>query len=65
MLLFDGAKGLQKQLDGLLQFCEKNFIIVNETKTKVMIFRERKDDTLYFKGKTIETVVSWGNGKLH
>ena len=45
VLLSDSAKGLQKQLDGLLQFCAKNLMIVNETKTKVMIFGERKDDT--------------------
>ena len=56
VLLFDSAKGLQKQFDGLLQFCAKNLMIVNETKTKAMIFGERKDDTFYFNGKTIETV---------
>ena len=56
MLLSDSAKGLQKQLDGLLQFCAKTLMIVNETKTKVMIFGERKDDTFYFNDKTIESV---------
>ena len=32
------AQGLQNQLNGLLRFCSKNQMIVNELKTKIMIF---------------------------
>ena len=38
VLLSDTAAGLQTQLDGLLQFCTKYLLIVNEMKTKVMVF---------------------------
>ena len=39
LILFSGtAEGLQKHLDSLYEFCWKNQLIVNTTKTKVMIF---------------------------
>ena len=39
LILFSGtAEGLQKHLDSLYEFCRKNQLIVNTTKTKVMIF---------------------------
>ena len=38
----DSAKGLQKALHSLNQFCEEWKLAVNENKTKVMIFSRRK-----------------------
>ena len=38
ILLSDTEHGLQKQLDGLAKFCSRNHMIVNELKTKVMVF---------------------------
>ena len=65
VLLSDSAKGPQKQLDGLLQFFANNLMIVHETKTKEMIFGERKDATFYFNGKNIETVEQYKCDKQH
>ena len=39
LILFSNTEqGIQKQLDGLKNFCNNNKMIVNETKTKVMHF---------------------------
>jgi hypothetical protein len=38
ILTSDSPQGLQKQLDGLFKFCAKFQMIVNELKTKIMIF---------------------------
>ena len=38
VLLSSTAEGLQQQLNGLFTFCQKYQMIVNEMKTKVMIF---------------------------
>ena len=38
ILVSDSQDGLQKQLDGLFNFCKKSHTIVNSMKTKVMIF---------------------------
>ena len=42
ILFSDTFKGLQVQLDGLKQFCSNNHMIVNEIKTKVMVFGNPK-----------------------
>ena len=38
ILFSDTPEGLQKRLDGLMRFCSKNQMIVNELKTKCMAF---------------------------
>ena len=38
MLFSNTENGLQKQLDGLKLFCANNKMIVNETKTKLLVF---------------------------
>ena len=38
ILLSDSVNGLQKQLNGLFRFCSDNMMIVNEMKTKVMVY---------------------------
>ena len=57
LILFSNTpEGLQKQMDGLFQFCSKNKMIVNETKTKAMIFGTGKPPKLTFNNKDIEFV---------
>ena len=48
VLVSDSKTGLQKQLDGLLSFCEKNLMIVNELKTKVITFGCKQDIEIFF-----------------
>ena len=38
ILFSDSLAGIQKQVDGLFGFCSKNRMIVNELKTKIMLF---------------------------
>ena len=62
LLLSDTCHGLQKQLDGLQKFCALNFMIVNEIKTKVMVFGKIPADTniaFYFNGKVLNIVNSY------
>ena len=57
VLMADTAEGLQKQLDGLFKFCSQFQMIVNELKTKVMIFGKKNgEDHFKFNGKTLEIV---------
>ena len=47
----------QKQMDGLLSFCKSNQTIVNELKTKVMMFGNTKEELrIKFNGTLIEHV---------
>ena len=47
----------QKQMDGLFSFCRPNQTIVNEIKTKVMVFGHAKEKiSITFNGKAIEQV---------
>ena len=55
VLVSDSKTGLQKQLDGIFSFCEKNLMIVNELKTKVITFGCNPDLELFFKNQKIET----------
>ena len=48
ILFSDTFHGLQIQLDGLKQFCSNNHMIVNEIKTKVMVFGNPKKSKLQF-----------------
>jgi hypothetical protein len=53
----DCETGLQEQLDGLFQFCCHNQMIVNEVKTKVVIFGQRTGkESFTFNGKTLDVV---------
>ena len=54
-LCSDSAEGLQKQLDGLLDFCKKWHLIVNLSKTKVLVFNRRNvREKFYYDGQEIE-----------
>ena len=58
-LIANSASGLQKLLDGLFSFCTKSQMIVNEMKTKVMIFGKSPLDTTLnfsFNGKILDVV---------
>ena len=52
-------QGIQKQLDGLKNFCNNNKMIVNETKTEVMHFGKKCCSNVYFNGKRIEQVTEY------
>ena len=57
ILVTDSIKGLQKQLDGLFNFCSDNMMIVNETKTKVMVCGSaRRDIVVKFNDKVLDVV---------
>jgi exonuclease III len=56
VLLSDSPEGLQQQLDGLFLFCKRFQMIVNETKTKVMIFGKQGDQVFIFNDKKLEIV---------
>lgn len=57
ILFSDTVKGLQRQLDGLYKFCCDNMMIVNELKTKVMVFGSGcKEVCVRFNGKVLECV---------
>ena len=52
MLFSNTENGLQKQLDGLKLFCANNKMIVNETKTKLMIFGKDYTRNVSFNNRT-------------
>ena len=56
VLITDEENGMQRHLDGLLEFCKNNLAIVNEIKTKCMAFGKIKQVTITFNGKIIEQV---------
>ena len=56
ILITDSESGMQKHLDGLLEFCKKNLAIVNEIKTKCMTFGKIRRVNVNFNGKIIEQV---------
>ena len=53
ILFSDTFHGLQEQLHGLKQFCHNNHMIVNEMKTKVMVFGNPKRSKLFFNKKLL------------
>ena len=59
VLISDRHKGLQKLLNGLHEFCAKNLMIVNEVKTKVLIYGQKNAPDIYFNGQRIEAVQSY------
>ena len=57
VFMSDSPEGLQKQFDGLFTFCSKFQMIVNELKTKVMIFGNSKQSHVFtFNGKELDVV---------
>ena len=56
ILFSDTFRGLQIQLDGLTQFCSNNHVIVNEIKTKVMVFGNPKKTETAF-----QCCIYWGS----
>ena len=59
ILFSDTFHGLQMQLNGLKQFCSNNHMIVNEIKTKVMIFGNPKKSKLLFNSAEIDEVIDY------
>ena len=56
ILFSDSLSGIQKQLDGLFGFCSKNRMIVNELKTKIMVFGNGAKGNVIFNGKHLDWV---------
>ena len=57
ILFSDSEKGLQTQLDALFKFCSDNMMIVNETKTKVMVYGSTsRNITVKFNDKILDRV---------
>ena len=56
ILFSDSLTGIQKQLDGLFEFCSKNRMIVNELKTKIMMFGNGPKGEVSFNGNLIKWV---------
>ena len=59
VLISDNERGLQKQFDGLQKFCSKNLMIVNELKTKLLVFGSQLKANVHFNGKHIEQVENY------
>ena len=59
ILFSDTFHRLQMQLNGLKQFCSDNHMIVNEIKTKVMIFGNPKKSKLLFNSVEIDEVIDY------
>ena len=51
-------EGLQRQLDGLLNFCSRFKMIVNQIKTKIMVFGtgSKKESKFYFNKELLDGV---------
>ena len=57
ILISDSSEGLQKQIDGVFEFCRKSQMIVNSLKTKVMLFGNcRKNCSFTFNGTSLDIV---------
>ena len=56
ILVSESASGLQKQLNALHEFCKRNRMIVNESKTKFVVFGKHKPVTVSYESKYIEQV---------
>ena len=56
VLFSDSISGIQKQLDGLFSFCSKNMMIVNELKTKMMVFGNGAKADIFFNGNLLKWV---------
>ena len=58
VLMSDSQEGLQRQLNGLFKFCSRFQMVVNQTKTKVMVFGKGSKNTnnFTFNGEQLEIV---------
>ena len=54
ILVSNTSSGLQKQLNGLHKFCSRNMMVVNELKTKVMVFGKKDSKAIVFNGMVIQ-----------
>jgi hypothetical protein len=59
VLLSSTPQGLQKQLDGLFQFCSDYQMIVNTVKSKVMIFGKHDNVNFKFNNKNLDIVQTY------
>ena len=59
ILVSDTPQGLQTQLDELYEFCKKSHMIVNEIKTKVMIFGKREEFKFMYNSKELDVVKNY------
>jgi exonuclease III len=60
VIMSDTAEGLQQQLDGVFNFCKQNHMIVNELKTKVMVYGSKEElPSLKYNGKVLEVVTKY------
>ena len=60
ILCSNTAAGLQKQLDGLFDFCRKWHMVLNLPKTKVLVFNKRHcTDKFYYNGSEIDHADSY------
>jgi hypothetical protein len=57
-LMSKTPQGLHKQIDALFEFCVERQLVINVTKTKVVVFENRRSATPEFtyRGTTIERV---------
>jgi len=60
-LMSETPQGLQKQIDALSEFCVERQLVINVSKTKVMVFEKCCNAALEFtyRGTTIERVQSF------
>lgn len=57
LIVSDTEEGLQSQIDGVHKFCSQSHMIVNELKTKIMIFGYCNDvPTFIYNGKVLDVV---------
>ena len=54
ILVSNTSSGLQKQLNGLHKFGSRNMMVVNELKTKVMVFGKKGNKAFVFNGMVIQ-----------
>ena len=60
VLCSDTPEGLQMQIDGLLEFCKKWHMIINLTKTKILVFNKKNDThKFYFNSVEIDRSTSY------
>ena len=60
MVLFsESVKDMQKLLNCLFKFCSRNLIMVNEAKTKCMVFGTREHPDLFFNNVKIKIVTEY------
>ena len=59
VLFSESHNGLQRQLNGLQRFCENNLMIVNNLKTKAMLFGKTHEVTLTYNGNAVDVMRSY------